>query len=211
MLQRAKKRGRRLKVRIDLGVAALVVGFLTASPSLAIDGRHLTKAMVPIKGQTSPPDGAAGLCNSYVWACATSGRVLQIGDAEMRMIRSVNLRANRSIRSISDLEQYRTEELWALPTERGGDCEDYALAKKRALIGSGFPAEQLLVAALLDTKRQSHAVLVVRTGPVDLVLDNLTDQILPWYKTGYTFLRMQDPTNPRRWVSVMAGGIFAGS
>jgi predicted transglutaminase-like cysteine proteinase len=63
----------------------------------------------------------------------------------------------------------------------------------------------------LDRKRQSHAVLVLRTGTQDLVLDNLTNKIVPWNKTGYTFLRLQNPKQPSGWVSVLAGGIMPAS
>lgn len=129
----------------------------------------------------------------------------------LQVVHAVNLRANRNIRPISDVAQYRVAERWALPTARGGDCEDYALFKKRELIRAGIPPDQLFVATVLDRKRQSHAVLVLRTGSQDLVLDNLTDRILPWKRTGYTFLRLQDPGQPTGWVSVLAGGLMAGS
>lgn len=196
-------------IRLGMILLAMTLAIGTKSPALAIDARAQVSAIIPIKGAATTPDGASRLCVTYAWACAKSGRILQVGEAEMGVLRAVNSRANRIIRSITDLQQYQMAERWALPSKMGGDCEDYALAKKRDLIRTGFPAEQLLIATLLDRKRQSHAVLVVKTGVQDLVLDNLTDQILPWQKTGYTFLRMQDPRNPRRWVSVMAGGIFS--
>ena len=131
-----------------------------------------------------------------------------VGEESLKMVQRVNAQANRTIRPITDLQQYRLEERWALPTARGGDCEDYALYKKRALIQAGIPAEQLLLAAVLDRKRQFHAVLILRTGTQDLVLDNMTNRMVPWHKTGYTFLRVQDPRKPSRWVSVYAGGMF---
>ncbi len=40
------------------------------------------------------------------------------------------------------------------------------------------------------------------------MLDNLTDRMLPWHRTGYSFLRMQEPNDPRRWNAIAAGGIF---
>lgn len=197
--------------RSGMAMLALMMGLATASPALAIDARLPGAAMVPIKAEAMPPDGASHLCATYDWACAKSGRTIRIGQAEVDILRAVNSRANRSVRPISDMQQYRVAERWALPTKRGGDCEDYALFKKRELVLAGFPPEQLLIAAVLDRKRQSHAVLVVRTGAHDLVLDNLTDRIVPWNKTGYTFLRMQDPRQPHRWGSVLAGGLFEGS
>ena len=53
-------------------------------------------------------------------------------------------------------------------------------------------------------------MLVVRTDTGDFVLDNLTDRVLDWRKTGYTFLRMQNPQAPNRWSAVLAGGVLGG-
>jgi len=163
---------------------------------------------MPIRNVVTAPPGASSLCRTYDWACAKSGQTRLLGDESVKLLRRVNAEANRSIRPVTDMQQYRLEERWALPTARGGDCEDYALYKKHELIRAGVPAEQLLIAAVLDRKRQFHAVLIVRTGTEDLVLDNMTNRILPWHKTGYTFLRVQDPRMPSRWVSVYAGGAF---
>lgn len=197
--------------RLATAGLALLLGLLTAVPALAIDARRPTVDIIPIRAEAHPPPGARGLCATYDWACAKSGRTVVIGEAMMQKVRSINSHANRIIRPVSDLNQYRIAERWSLPTNRGGDCEDYALYKKRELIRAGIPAEQLLVAAVLDRKRQSHAVLILRTGTQDVVLDNMTGRIVPWHKTGYTFLRVQDPRQPSRWVSVMAGGMLPNS
>lgn len=189
---------------------AMLIG-LAATPAHAIDGRLKDAGFIPIRGAAPAPAGAHALCQTYDWACARSGRTITIDDSVLQVVHAVNLRANRNIRPISDVAQYRVAERWALPTARGGDCEDYALFKKRELVRAGIPPDQLFVATVLDRKRQSHAVLVLRTGSQDLVLDNLTDRILPWKRTGYTFLRLQDPGQPTGWVSVLAGGLMAGS
>lgn len=193
-----------------LGVAwlAFVVGLSATMPALSIDARKPLNAQLPTRNTVMAPPGAQGLCASYDWACAKSGKLMLLGETTLETVRRVNARANRTIRPVSDMAQYRLAERWALPTARGGDCEDYALFKKQELIRAGIPPEQLLLAAVLDRKRQFHAVLVLRTGTQDLVLDNLTNRIVPWHKTGYTFLRVQDPQSPSRWVSVYAGGMF---
>ncbi len=110
---------------------------------------------------------------------------------------------------ISDASQYRRDELWALPTRRGGDCEDFALLKKRELIRLGIPAERLLIATVLDRKYRGHAVLVVRTHRGDMVLDNLTNRVMRWERTGYTFMKMQNPARPDTWQAILAGGLLA--
>lgn len=200
-----------LSRRMGIAWLAVAIGLSTTVPALAIDSRRPMADIIPIRAEVPPPPGAHALCTMYDWACAKSNRTVLIGEETMKTVRAINSRANRSIRPISDFAQYRIAERWSLPTNRGGDCEDYALYKKRELIRAGIPAEQLLIAAVLDRKRQSHAVLVLRTGTQDLVLDNLTSRIVPWQKTGYTFLRLQDPRQPSRWVSVMAGGMLPNS
>lgn len=187
-------------------IAALVIGL--AAPAHAIDGRHPAPALMPIKQQVSAPQGAGHICETYDWACAKSSRAAAFDEQAMTVLSQINSRVNRAVRPVSDMQQFRVAERWTLPTKRGGDCEDYALAKKRDLIAAGFAPQSLLIAAVLDRKGGSHAVLVVRTGAQDLVLDNLTGTIKPWNKTGYTFLRIQNPDNPRQWSAVFAGGMF---
>ena len=121
---------------------------------------------------------------------------------EMKLVQQINRQVNSTTRSVTDQSQYKTQERWALPTSRGGDCEDFALLKKRDLIKAGLDPRKLLIATVLDTSRNSHAVLVYRSKGGDLVLDNLTNRIKPWSATRYLFLRMQDPKQPRRWVGV---------
>jgi predicted transglutaminase-like cysteine proteinase len=186
--------------------AAMVMGF--ATPSHAIDARRPDAGLLPTKVVVSAPQGASNLCDAYAWACAKGDRALLVDKAVLDLANQINRKANRSVRSVSDLQQYRVAERWSLPTKRGGDCEDYALYKKLELIKAGFAPQQLLIATVLDRKGGSHAVLVLRTGTQDLVLDNLTSVIKPWQKTGYTFLRLQNPENPSQWVSVFAGGMF---
>ena len=151
------------------------------------------------------PSGAKALCRTYGWACAAAGGRQLSAQAEFGAVRSVNRKINARFSMISDMQQYRRSEHWALPTGRGGDCEDFALAKKRALIAAGVAPRRLLLATALDRQRRAHAVLIYRAPQGDLVLDNQTDRIRSWQDTGYVFLRMQNPRNPARWVSGFRG------
>jgi predicted transglutaminase-like cysteine proteinase len=49
---------------------------------------------------------------------------------------------------------------------------------------------------------QHHLVVVVRTFGGDLVLDNLTQTILPWSRKPYQWVRIQMPKNPNFWASL---------
>ena len=176
-----------------LGVAVAPV---QADVAAYLSGKH------PIK----QPAGAVGLCANYAWACAVTRGSSRFDDRDLATVQRVNRRINNRVREITDARQYRREEVWALPTRKGGDCEDFALLKKRELIRAGIPADRLLIATVLDKKMRGHAVLVVRSHRGDLVLDNLTNRILPWDQTGYIFLKMQNPKRPRNWDAILAGG-----
>lgn len=151
--------------------------------------------------QVAPPSGARSLCQNYNWACTSSKRAVTSSAPESAIVKKVNLQINRSVREVSDQSQYQRVEHWALPTSLGGDCEDFALIKKQELQRYGVDPKRLLLATVLDINRNSHAVLVYRTTKGDFVLDNVTNDIRRWHDTGYIFLRMQDPTEPRRWVT----------
>jgi len=70
------------------------------------------------------------------------------------------------------------------------------------LIQSGWPREVLLVTVVRDKKGEGHAVLTVTTDQGDYVLDNQNEDILPWWKTGYRFVKRQSQSNPNVWISL---------
>ncbi|MCV2878813.1 transglutaminase-like cysteine peptidase [Sedimentimonas flavescens] len=165
----------------------------------------MSTAFLQSRGAAPAPSGARALCQQYDWACATSQAPVQRVADEFRLIKAVNSQVNRAVRSIDDKRQYGVAENWALPTKRGGDCEDFALLKKYELIRRGIDPQRLLIATALDRKRNPHAVLIYRSDQGDYVLDNLTSQVKTWKSTRYFFLRMQDPAKPSRWMNVLRG------
>jgi predicted transglutaminase-like cysteine proteinase len=72
---------------------------------------------------------------------------------------------------------------WETPYEfltRGGQCQDYAIAKFMALEQSGVPQEALRLAVVRDTARAlDHAVTIVYVDGAALVLDNQNEAVLP--------------------------------
>ncbi len=177
--------------------ALLSVSFLLGTPVSATGTAFIQSAVA-----SPPPSGAQQLCRQYSWACAQKASSSLSSSQELKIVKQINSRVNRSTREVTDQSQYKTREFWALPTSLGGDCEDFALLKKRDLIKAGIDPRRLLLATVLDTRRNAHAVLVYRSSQGDLVLDNLTNRIKPWAATRYLFLRMQDPNQPRNWVGV---------
>ncbi|WP_216665498.1 transglutaminase-like cysteine peptidase [Pseudoruegeria sp. HB172150] len=196
---RAQRSFRRLWTCIALSVAALTTPAISAN---ALDAAH--RAFIPITAVAPPPVAARELCARYSWACATTVGRQSIRNTDMERVSFINKQVNRETREISDQRQYRIADRWSLPTRIGGDCEDFAIKKKYALISAGFPPESLLIATVLDGRSQPHAVLLVRTEAGDFILDNLNNEIRRWFASGYTFLRMQNPENPKSWVTVFA-------
>ena len=83
-----------------------------------------------------------------------------------------------------------------------GDCNDYAVTKRHQLIARGWPAQAVLLSEVVTAWGEHHLVTVVRAEGGDLVLDNLTDRILPWFQKPYQWVRMQTPDNPNYWASI---------
>ena len=77
---------------------------------------------------------------------------------------------------IEDAQNYGKSDYWATPVEflsRGGDCEDFAIAKYAALRALGFSPQQLRIAIVEDEIRNiPHAILVVYSDAGNFVLDN---------------------------------------
>jgi predicted transglutaminase-like cysteine proteinase len=185
---------------IRCGLAALALCLLAGAGNAAESAR----AFLPGRAAAPAPEGAEGLCSRHGWACARGDA--DLSRAQIALADRVNRAVNARVTQVSDQAQYGRAEVWALPTAAGGDCEDLALAKKRELVKAGLPPQRLLIATALDRNRSPHAVLVLRTGDGDYILDSLDDRIRRWSATGYVFLRMQDPAAPGRWVSVHAEG-----
>ncbi|WP_253283441.1 MULTISPECIES: transglutaminase-like cysteine peptidase [Ruegeria] len=196
----AKRFGARL---LPVSVRAFSISCLAVCTIAMAPVAHASgNGFIPSVASSPPPSGAIDLCAQYKWACAGKRSVSMSSQQELKVVEQVNRRVNRSTREVTDQSQYKMTERWALPTARGGDCEDFALLKKRDLIHAGVDPSKLLIATVLDTRRVPHAVLVYRSSNGDLVLDNLTNRIKPWTATRYLFLRMQDPNRPGRWVGV---------
>jgi predicted transglutaminase-like cysteine proteinase len=88
----------------------------------------------------------------------------------------INRAINLAVRPVSDLVQYGRLDVWASPLAtlaRGGDCEDYAIAKFVALRRAGIAPDDLRIVIMRDTVRgEDHAVAAARLDGHWLTLDN---------------------------------------
>ncbi|SDO93300.1 Predicted transglutaminase-like cysteine proteinase [Aureimonas jatrophae] len=116
--------------------------------------------------------------------------------ADRALVTRINTGINRSITPRNDIGDDWEADVAA------GDCEDFALTKRRALIASGIPASALRIAVARTAAGEGHAVLVIRTTSGDLVLDNRTNRITPWRQTDLTWLKVSSAEDPRIWLVV---------
>jgi predicted transglutaminase-like cysteine proteinase len=72
-----------------------------------------------------------------------------------------------------------------------GDCEDWSLAMRAALIAAGFPRDALLMAVCRTQDGQDHAVLVIATDRGDFIADVRHPAIMPWAETGYQWIAVE--------------------
>jgi predicted transglutaminase-like cysteine proteinase len=174
--------------------AALSLSSL-ASPTLAESGHEALH-------------GFHDFCRRHPAECRPAGPLVrQVAATAQRMseLQQINLTVNRSVEAMSDREQFGKEDVWSLPATGRGDCEDYALMKRKLLIERGWPSSALLLTAALTPQGEWHLVLVVVTDKGDYVLDSLADALRTTPHAGYTYLSRQSPANPRAWVSVTTG------
>lgn len=123
----------------------------------------------------------------------------------LKRIKAVNRNVNRRLVADTDAHIYHINDYWdapALTPGARGDCEDFALVKRRQLIEQGIPAAALSLAIVRTRYDEDHAVLVVSTLQGDIVLDNLAYSVKPWARTGYTWISRQAPGDALGWVSL---------
>jgi predicted transglutaminase-like cysteine proteinase len=187
--------------RLIATLGFLVVGhFGSAIADGRTDLAHLHSGQ-----RSAPPIGWVQFCRDTPEECWTrqgSAKPLTLLEARWRELAQVNLHFNRSIIPMTDQVQYGVIEHWTYAKTGKGDCEDYVLEKRRELARRGWPLSSLLITVVLDKEGGGHAVLTVVTDRGEFVLDNQTDQILPWSKSGLTFIKRQSPADPNTWVEL---------
>ena len=186
-----------LRAKILLGTAVLAVIACSASAAPMSTG-----------SLTSQPIGHYEFCKANPSECVvrTSGAAPErMTELLWQEVVAVNMDINDHIKPVNDVDLYGKDEVWAYPAQGQGDCEDYVLAKRRALEVRGLSIANLLITVVKKPDGEGHAVLTVRTDRGDYILDNLTDAVRAWEETGYRFLKRQASDNTGRWVAIREG------
>lgn len=160
-------------------------------------------SFLPASKPTLAPMGFLIFCMKNPAQCrANSNQTMVALTSHMEAtMRHVNTNINHTVRPVHDAGTGLGADVWTIATTKG-DCEDYALAKRAALIKLGWPTGALRIAVALTPSREGHAVLVVSTTHGDLVLDNRFDTIHAWRNTDLAWVKIQSSKNPRVWLAV---------
>lgn len=152
-------------------------------------------------GAVAPPAAFVRFCAESPSECMPrkAGTGFTQSAKRLEQLDEVNRRINRAITPMTDIEHYGIEDYWTIPKDGKGDCEDYALLKRHILISLGWPTSSLLMTVVRIENGEGHAVLTARTKFGDLVLDNRTDDLKPWYQTGYSYKMIQSSNDPQIW------------
>lgn len=191
--------------RTALALMALALSSVSAAALPANVGRGLSQ--MPALGAhlgdgaiTVPPNAFANFCDAYSDQCNGTGAAEPIaldGD-RWADLQEVNRRVNAHITPQNDAPGADT---WSLGVDRG-DCDDYAVEKRKELLDRGWPSAALLLAVAYLPDGTPHLVLTARTDRGDLVLDNLKARIVSADKTGYRWVAHQSTVHPRLWTIV---------
>jgi len=188
--------------RIVVVAIGLLFAALSAGPAAAIDFSN--PAFAPSGNRTTIPIGHYEFCKTSPADCAPRGAAVSavmLTEKSWQALVDVNNWANEAFAPLSDMDQYQVEERWTYPVN-AADCEDYVLAKRKALLDAGWPASTLMIAVVQQYSGEGHAVLMVRTDRGDLVLDNQDGAIRVWNETPYSYVKRQSQNDPAEWVAI---------
>lgn len=169
------------RARTALGVIVAVLG----TASVAVPSSSVASDV---------PLGYQLMCLQTPAECKGGGASVAAGsDQLMGTLKRINSQVNRSIRPRND----GGVDVWSVDVS-SGDCEDYALTKRRALIKAGVPASSLRLAYVKTRAGEGHAILVVKTTRGDFVLDNLNASVRPLSQSGYRIISTSG-ADPMAW------------
>jgi predicted transglutaminase-like cysteine proteinase len=192
---------------VAVATLPLIFGASAADAAgLAGFGRGLAKnptaSHIRERAPALAPFAHVKFCKSNPSDCKSRGgeAVVNLTETKRSQLQRVNASVNRSIRAKSD-RSGAGGDLWQASTS-SGDCEDFALTKRRQLIALGWSPRALRMAVATTSSGEGHAVLVVKTSKGDLVLDNRTSTIKSWRRTDLRWVKIQSGDNPKRWFAL---------
>ncbi|MBL0408116.1 transglutaminase-like cysteine peptidase [Microvirga aerilata] len=163
-----------------------------------------TTGPIQVVGPAGPTHAWIRFCESHRHKCRvdlSQPAHITLTHGIWAALTQVNERVNSSILAVTDQDHWGVLDRWDYPDDGLGDCEDIQLLKRKLLVQAGLPHRVLRMTAVIDDQGQGHAVLMVLTDRGDFILDNKRNAILPWRRTGYTFIK-REGTSGKAWVAL---------
>lgn len=207
-------------VRFTLSIGAVVFAAASTTTAPAVAGNH-TLISDPIVGYQAVRTTTGRVPQ---WGQSLARHQRSRGSAEWRqaiasvrgqrgggLLSAVNATVNRA-RYVSDSQNWGRSDYWASPTElltRGGDCEDFAIAKYIMLKELGIPASRMRILVLRAGGGQvEHSVLAVSTNQGVMILDNQRSGVYQ-INSGITRRTVYSVSGGSMWVSTGAPNLVA--
>jgi predicted transglutaminase-like cysteine proteinase len=165
---------------------------------LAIENRWRSIAPIAPKALFGATCKGRELCDSplmHAWLRLRSS-LSGPNISPLDILHRVNAEVNAGIRYRSDTDNYGVPDYWASPAEvarrNSADCKEFALVKMWMLAALGVPNASMRIVVVKDMQSGAgHAILSVRLGGANLVLDNLTNRVrndrsIGWYQPLYS-------------------------
>ncbi|MFA5592543.1 MAG: transglutaminase-like cysteine peptidase [Micavibrio sp.] len=192
---------------VDAIIAQGLAAPLPASPQFLGTHSKFFMQFVAVSGEpVSQPIGHHDFCKRLPEECAPifeNSEAVILDDRLMVDLHWANKEINERYEPASDAAMYVFDEYWTYPESRA-DCEDYALQKRKELHENlGIPLNAMSLVVVRNKDGEGHAILAVRTDAGDLILDNLTDQVLYPFQTGYEFLKATSFQSFAAWQEIM--------
>jgi predicted transglutaminase-like cysteine proteinase len=125
---------------------------------------------------------------------------------------------------VEDWVNWHVADYWETPGEfiaKGGDCEDFAIAKYFSLIRLGFPADDLRIVVVSDsTTHGFHAVLAAQVDGTVWLMDNFLPTVVamqsqPQYTAVYSLNQQgwwlhSNPTVQLAGITIIAAPVASG-
>lgn len=192
-----------------LGLALMGLTLVSLSGfSEAVSAQSLTSMRgtdrIQVVGRAGPTHAWVSFCQHRPHEChidLSQPARISLTPSIWAALTQVNERVNSSILAVTDQDHWGVLDRWDYPDDGLGDCEDIQLLKRRLLVQAGLPHRALRMTAVIDDQGQGHAVLMVLTDQGDFILDNKRNAILPWRRTGYTFIK-REGTSGKAWVAL---------
>ncbi len=183
-------------------LAAAVAGVMSFGEVPSLEAAQF----MPTSARTTQPVGHYQFCQRLPIECqerTPKQQPVELTRDLWSKIVQINNLVNTMVTPRTDMEVYGVEEYWAYPDRRVGDCEDYALEKRRLLMEQAhIPAGNLLMTVVRQPDGDGHAVLTVETSLGDFILDNLEPRVLAWTDTDYQYLKRQSTRDSGTWVAI---------